>query len=337
MGTSDANESFRVPTPVEVLDVNFQPIEDLPPSLPRRPFPWLPVLLLLLTLLSTLAVGAEYATSYDQGLNAFSENSDPFHVMLQPLLHPRLLLLGAPFSLTLLLILTAHEFGHFFACKYYGIDVSYPYFLPFPTLFGTLGAFIRIRAPITTRRALFDIGVAGPIAGFVIAVPAMAYAVAVSKIVPDMQADNSIVFGNPLVVQIFLRLFHPGADSATLLLSPVGRAAWFGLLATALNLMPAWQLDGGHIVYSLTADKHQRISLTVSLALFAWGLYSSHGLDGVTWLVWGFAMLVLSLRFKHPPVFDRWQQLNAARKLWAIVALMMLILCFTPWPVVSAQ
>ncbi len=142
--------------------------------------------------------------------------------------------------------------GHFFACKIYGIDASYPYFLPAPTLVGTFGAFIRIRSPITTRRALFDIGIAGPIAGFAIAAPAMALGVAASKIIPGTEEHAEIIFGNPLLMQMFVAIFHPGADPLGLLLHPIGRAAWVGCLVTALNLLPAWQLDGGHIMYALT-------------------------------------------------------------------------------------
>jgi Zn-dependent protease len=332
MGFSDANETGAGRIPVEVLDVNFQPIKEFPPERTRRPLPWLPVLLFVLTLLSTLAVGSEFASSYAQNAEPFNGEDNPFSIMLHPLTHPKLLLLGVPFSLTLLAILMAHEMGHFFACKYYGIEVSYPYFLPAPSLFGTFGAFIRIRSPITTRRALFDIGIAGPIAGFVLAVPAVAYAISVSKIVPNAQTDASMIFGNPPIMRAFIALFHPGVDPSTLLLSPVGRAAWFGLFATALNLIPAWQLDGGHLVYSLTADKHQRISILVSLVLIAMGIYYWH-----VWVFWGFAMLVLSLRFKHPPVFDRWQPLNAARKLWAIGALLIFAACFTLWPVIVSQ
>jgi Zn-dependent protease len=332
MGSSDANERRPGPTPVEVLDVDFQPIDESPPARPRLPIRWLPVLLFLLTLLSTLAVGSEFASSYALNAEPFSGDDNPFSIMLHPLAHPKLLLLGVPFSFTLLTILMAHEMGHFFACKYYGIEVSYPYFLPAPSLFGTFGAFIRIRSPITTRRALFDIGIAGPIAGFVLAVPAAAYAIAVSKVVPNAQVDASMVFGNPPIIRAFVEMFHPGTDPSALLLSPVGRAAWFGLFATALNLIPAWQLDGGHIVYSLTADKHQRVSILVSLILIAMGIYYWH-----VWVFWGFAMLVLSLRFKHPPVFDRWQPLNAARKLWAIGALVIFLACFTLWPVIVSQ
>ena len=209
--------------PLEVLDAQFQDVIDLPPLRPIRKPPFWPALILfLVTLVSTLAVGAEFALSYAHNVAPFSGDENPLTMMMAPLQHPRLLLLGIPFSLTLLGILLMHELGHYFTCKYYGIDVSYPYFIPAPTLFGTFGAFLRIRSPITTRRALFDIGIAGPIAGFVVAVPLMAYAIASSKIVPGAQADAGIVFGNPPLMRIFIELFHPGTDPATLLLSPVG-------------------------------------------------------------------------------------------------------------------
>jgi membrane-associated protease RseP (regulator of RpoE activity) len=206
--------------------------------------------------------------------------------------------------------------------------VSYPYFIPSPFLFGTFGAFLRIRSPITTRRALFDVGVAGPIAGFIVAVPLMAYAIAVSKIVPGAQQNADIVFGYPPLMRIFIEMFHPGADATSVLLHPIGQAAWVGLFATALNLLPCWQLDGGHILYSLASKKHKEISLAVALSLIAMGIYLWHG-----WGLWGIVLLILSLRFRHPPVYDRWEELNASRKLLAIVAVAIFALCFTPWPV----
>lgn len=317
--------------PVEILDSRFPSMADLRPILPprRRPF-WPALILFVLTVFSTLAVGSEFARSYAQDEAPFSGDQNPFAMMLYPLEHPRLLLMGVPFSFTLLAILLAHELGHYFACKLYGIDVSYPYFIPAPTLFGTFGAFIRIRSPITTRRALFDVGLAGPVVGFVIAVPAMAYAIASSKIVPEAQANAAILFGNPPLMWIFMKLFHPGVNVSSLLLAPVGRAAWVGLFATALNLLPAWQLDGGHIVYSLASERHRKISLAVSLGLLAMGIYWWHG-----WAIWGILLLVLSLRFRHPPLLDRWEPLTPSRRMWAVAAALIFLLCFTPWPAIT--
>ena len=290
----------------------------------RRPL-WLALILFLLTVLSTLAVGSEFARSYALDQEPFSGDQNPLALMLIPFEQPRLLLLGIPFSFTLLTILFAHEMGHYVACKIYGIDVSYPYFIPAPTLFGTFGAFIRIRSPITTRRALFDVGIAGPVAGFLLAVPAMAFAVATSKVVPGVEKNAAILFGNPPLAHFFIALFHPHVNPNWVLLNPVGRAAWVGLFATALNLLPAWQLDGGHIIYSLASKSHQRISIIVGLALIAIGRMSS------LWYAWGVLVLILTLRFRHPPVYDYWEPLDAPRRLWAVVALAMFLLCFTPW------
>jgi Zn-dependent protease len=316
--------------PVEVLEMHFPPLVETPPPprSRRRPL-WPALILFILTLISTLAVGSEFARSYARKEQPFSGNENPFSMMLYPLEHPRLLLLGIPFSFTLLGILLAHELGHYFACKLYDIDVSYPYFIPAPTLFGTFGAFIRIRSPIPTRRALFDVGLSGPVVGFLIAVPAMAYAIASSKIVPGSQASAPIVFGNPPLMRILISLFHPGVDPNSILLHPIGRAAWMGLFATALNLFPVWQLDGGHIVYSLASQYHRRISIIVSLALIALGTQDP------LWYGWGGILLLLSLRFRHPPLLDRWEPLTPSRRLWAAGAVAIFLLCFTPWPATS--
>jgi membrane-associated protease RseP (regulator of RpoE activity) len=208
--------------------------------------------------------------------------------------------------------------------------VSYPIFIPAPNLFGTFGAFIRIRSPFPTKRALFDVGIAGPIAGFVVAIPAIAYSIATAKIVPDAQAGSDLLLGMPLLIRIFAALLQPNVPIRWLLLNPVGCAAWFGLLATALNLLPIWQLDGGHILYSLANEGHRRISIALSLVLIALGVYAWLG-----WALWGFILLVLTLRFRHPPVMNRWEALDGSRRLLAVVAVAIFVLCFTPWPVMT--
>jgi len=324
---SEGNGHTR--TPVEILDIPFAPPADFRPPRPPRDSLWLPLILFLLTVVSTLAVGAEFGLSYAQNREPFSGYQDPFAMMLLPFQHPALLALGIPFSFTLLLILFTHEMGHYVACRIYGIDASYPYFIPAPTLFGTFGAFIRIRSAITTRRALFDVGLAGPVAGFVVALPALAYGVATSRIVPGAEESSAVVFGHPLLTRMLSALFHPNLDVSWLLLNPVGRAASIGLLVTALNLLPAWQLDGGHIMYSLTSARHARVSLIVSMGLIGLGIVAWHG-----WATWGVILLILSLRFRHPPVYDQWQPLDPARRSWAVGALVIFALCFTPWPVV---
>jgi membrane-associated protease RseP (regulator of RpoE activity) len=330
MHTQDNGGNGHNRIPAEIMELHFPPIVEVSPAPPRRRPLWPALILFLLTVVSTLAVGSEFARSYALNQEPFSGDENPLAMMVVPFTHPHLLLLGVPFSFTLLGILLAHELGHYFACKLYGIDASYPYFIPAPTLFGTFGAFIRIRSPITTRRALFDVGIAGPIVGFLVAVPAMAFAIATSKIVPGAQADAAILFGNPPLMRLLIAAFHPSVDPAWLLLHPVGRAAWVGLFATALNLLPVWQLDGGHIVYSLASERHRRISLAASLGLIALGMYSWRG-----WALWGVVLLLLSLRFRHPPLFDRWQPLDPARRMWAVAALVIFLLCFTPWPVTN--
>jgi Zn-dependent protease len=315
--------------PVEILDLGYPQVIELPPPRPvwrRKPL-WPALILFFVTLVTTLAVGSGFAISYSHSVAPFSGDENPFAAIVAPLAHPHLLVLGIPFSLALLGFLMAHEMGHYIACQIYGIDVSYPYFIPSPFLFGTFGAFLRIRSPIATRRALFDVGIAGPIAGFVVAVPLMAYAISISKIVPGVQQNADIVFGQPLLMKIFMGMFHPGADPSSLLLHPIGQAAWVGLFATALNLLPCWQLDGGHILYTLASRKHKEISLAVSLGLIGMGIRWWHG-----WGLWGIILLILSLRFRHPPVYDRWEPLDAGRKLLAILAAAIFVLCFTQWP-----
>lgn len=330
MNEHESNDHSAVPA--EIIDVQFRPVAESWVVRPRRPARkrplWPALTLFVLTAISTLAVGSEFASSYAAGREPFTGNLGLFGAMAQPLIHPGLLLLGIPFSFTLMGILLAHELGHYFACRFYGIDASYPYFIPAPTLFGTFGAFIAIRSPITTRRALFDVGFSGPIVGFLLALPAMAYGISASKIVPGVQGTALFVFGSPLLQRIFMAWFHPGVPASSVLLSPVARAAWVGLFATALNLLPIWQLDGGHIVYSVASKHHHRISLAVSLGLTALGLYYWGG-----WVFWGLLLLVLSLRRAHPPLMDRWEPLDSGRRAWAVVALAMFILCFTPWPV----
>lgn len=314
--------------PVEVLDSRFPPLPELPRvSPPKPPAFWLALVLFLLTVLSTLSVGCEFALSFAQNREPFSGNQDPFALMLVPFQHPHLLVLGVPFSFTLLVILMAHEMGHFVACRIYGIDATYPYFIPAPTLFGTFGAFIRIRSPITTRNALFDVGISGPIVGFILVAPALAYGVAAAKIVPGAQNGTDFLFGDPPLLRIFKSLFHPNINPGAVLIHPIGWAAWIGMFATALNLLPVWQLDGGHILFSVAPDKHRQASLAVALTLVGLGIYAWRG-----WLLWGFILTILSLRYRHPPFYDPWEKLDPKRRILTVVAIVIFILCFTPWP-----
>ena len=282
------------------------------------------ILLFLFTVVSTLAVGAQFAQDYAQGVAPFTDDFAPWHSLTSM----RTLLLGLPFSFTLMSILLAHELGHFFACRYYGIAASYPYFIPFPTIFGTMGAFIRIRSPILNRKALFDVGISGPIVGFIFAVPALALAILYSKVAPGANGNADLIFGTPLLMRGLTRLLRPGIDPSALLLDPIGRAAWVGLFSTGLNLMPIGQLDGGHILFSLSNENHRRISLLAVLLLLPLARFFWPG-----WYVW--AALALLFGFRHPVLLDRWEPIDGKRRIWALVALAIFILCFMPAPVLE--
>jgi membrane-associated protease RseP (regulator of RpoE activity) len=283
------------------------------------------VVLFLLTLISTLVVGASFAASYALGE---SPSIDAFFSMYGTLLRdPQILLTGVPFAFTLLGILLAHELGHYFACRYYGILASYPYFIPAPTLIGTLGAFIRIRSPIQNRKALFDVGLAGPVVGFLFAIPALAVAIAYSRVIPLSQGHPDVVFGAPLALRILLAILRPGLPPSELLLHPVGRAAWVGLFATTLNLLPGGQLDGGHILYAAASKYHKRITLVLALLLVPLGYLFWSG-----WYLW--AALLLALGFRHPPLLYQWEPLDRSRLIWTAIAVLIFILTFMPTPVI---
>lgn len=278
--------------------------------------------LFALTVFTTLAVGAQMALDYAQDAAPYTRDFSPFGDLLHS---PRLLLQGIPFSFTLLGILLAHELGHFFACRYYGIAASYPYFIPAPTLIGTMGAFIRIRSPIVNRKALFDVGLAGPVVGFIFALPALAIAVHYSKVVPGASSGALVTFGNPLLVEMFTKWLRPGVDTRDLLLDPVGRAAWVGLFCTAMNLIPMGQLDGGHLLYTLSSEKHKPISIGVALSLLVLAKFYWPG-----WAVW--AVLPLLLGFRHPALLDRWEPLDRKRRILALAAVGIFLVCFMPKP-----
>jgi membrane-associated protease RseP (regulator of RpoE activity) len=292
------------------------------------PFHWF---LLLLTLATTLIVGAHIAMNFRLGLQPFDwELPGSFFGSLWQ--HPARLLWGIPFSFTLLSILLAHELGHYFTCRAYGIRASYPYFVPAPTLIGTLGAFILIKSRFTTRRSLFDVGISGPLAGFVLAVPALVVGVLQSRLIatPYVAATtrDTIVLGNPLALTLLAHAFHPGIRPGALLLSPVACAAWVGLVATALNLLPAGQLDGGHIVYALFGRGHKLVSRGLWLALLPLGWFCWQG-----WFVW--TALLLVLRLRHPNVLYEEPSIGPRRKILAVAALVVLVLSFVPAPFVA--
>lgn len=319
---------------VDLLERQPVPIEKyLPPPRTqwkpyntRRSFA-IAVVLFLMTLITSLATGAQFAAAFAR--NETFSGDDLFRFYAAMFSDPGLLLAGVPFALTLLGILLAHELGHWFACRKYSIVASYPYFIPAPTIIGTLGAFIRIRSPIRDRRALFDVGISGPMVGFVLAIPALIIGLLKAKIIPGVQPSSQLIFGDPLLQRLLERIVLPGVPVNSILLHPIGRAAWVGLFATALNLLPAGQLDGGHILYSVASKRHRYVTFGVALAMVP--LYIFFKWQG--WLLW--SVLLLFLGFRHPPLMDRWQTLDRKRFIWAGVALLIFLLCFMPAPVLE--
>lgn len=281
------------------------------------------VFLFGVSLLTTTVVGVVLAQSFQANRPLDVDQ----YVSIFPLLaaHPWLLLDGLPYSLTLMTILLAHELGHYFACRYYGIDASLPFFFPAPTPIGTFGAFIRIRSPIYTRRALFDVGVAGPLTGFALLLPAMAIGLAYSRVIPGIAERGDLIFGVPAIERFMELLIFPGRAAADISLHPVARAAWVGTLATALNLLPIGQLDGGHIVYSFTATKHKLLSRLFVIALVPLGIFYWRA-----WLVWAGLLFFFALR--HPVIFDV-TPLDRRRVELGILAAVLFLLTFTVIPI----
>ncbi|MGH9755444.1 MAG: site-2 protease family protein [Blastocatellia bacterium] len=238
---------------------------------------------------------------------------------------------GAIYSFTVLSILGAHEMGHYIACRWYGVRATLPYFIPIPLPpVGTFGAFIKIKSPIPSRRALFDIGIAGPLAGFVFAIPAacIAHYFAAPSSLPEV-TEGGITIHSPLLFQFFERVFNlpPMVE-----LNPVMWAAWIGVFMTALNLLPVGQLDGGHVTYAVFGRRGHRLTAWASyisvIALAAFSIKSGMW----NWVVFA-ALLTLVIRVGHPPVVDESEPLGLARILVAIIGLLVFALSFLPFPI----
>ena len=237
---------------------------------------------------------------------------------------------GVWYSGAVLGILGAHEFGHYFMCRRYGVNATLPYFIPAPTLAGTFGAVIRIRDGFPTRAALFDIGVAGPIAGFVVLVPLLILGMSWSTIVRVPENFEGMVLGTPLLFDLAARMFFDTLpEGHSLNIHPLVFAAWFGMLATALNLLPFGQLDGGHLMYALVGRRSIWVSYATVLVAIGLTLYS------MSWMVLTLMMLVMMLLFgtRHPTVWNEYDGLDRKRIAVFVFAIVMLALCFTSAPV----
>ncbi len=284
-------------------------------------------ILFFLTLCTCLVAGTQFANAYAQN-QAFSSDEflRSFTLFYK---NPLGLAVGLPFALTLLTVLLTHELGHFFACRYHHIRATYPFFVPFPNLTGTFGAFILIRSPIRTNRALFDVGASGPLVGFVFAVPALIYGVLHAKLVPGLAdpANAELIYGTPLLLRLLDALLHPGISPEALLLPPVGRAAWVGLLLTSLNLVPVAQLDGGHILRSLSPRFHRYSSFLMPAVFLLLGFLGFW----VGWYFWGVLILVMQF-LRVPPIYDP-TPLDPGRRWGALLALLVFLLSFMPAPI----
>ena len=238
---------------------------------------------------------------------------------------------GLWYSLTLLAILGAHEMGHYLFCRRYNVDASLPYFIPFPLpLTGTLGAVIRIREAFPTRTVLFDIGVAGPIAGFMVLVPALFLGLSMSQILPEPTSGSGLLLGEPLLFQWAARIMFGSLEPGySINMHPMVFAAWFGMLATALNLLPFGQLDGGHITYATLGRWSTSISVVTVAAAVGMTFVSA------SWMFMTALMLLMMLVFgpRHPRVIYEFEPLGHGRRLVAVAALIILALCFTPVPI----
>lgn len=244
------------------------------------------------------------------------------------------LLNGLTFSLPLLFILLAHELGHYLVCRRYRLPCNPPYFLPAPIALGTLGAFIKIRRPIRDKRQLFDVGVGGPLAGFAALLPFLLVGVARSEVTVVAAADPSvadaILFlpGESLIMRLVTLVVHGGlAPTQALNLHPAALAAWVGLLATALNLLPLGQLDGGHILYAVFGRLQRRLAVPL------WLLLALCGILWPGWLVWCVVVAVFGLR--HPPVINEDQPLDRRRRALAALSGLIFALSFMPVPITS--
>ena len=273
------------------------------PSIPR-----IHIVLFFATILTTLMAGALM-----EGVNIY--------------LNPAGIVKGIPFSFTLMLILFTHEFGHYYYAQKHGVDATLPYFIPAPTFIGTFGAFIKIKSPIHQKRALLHIGASGPIAGFIIAVPALIIGLFLSSVVEISGGSFGIILGDSLLMKLLTVLIYPElGETQNIVLHPIAFAGWIGLLVTMLNLLPIGQLDGGHVAYAILGRKQQFVAKCTFFGLIPLSYFS------LNWLMWGLLIFILMRTTKHPPIYNMDEPLTENDKRIGYVCLAIFIMCFIPAP-----
>jgi membrane-associated protease RseP (regulator of RpoE activity) len=271
---------------------------------PGRSRPWINLLLLVATIFTTTLAGALL-----QGVNLLRNPLD--------------LVAGLPFALTLLLILGTHELGHYFMGRWHGVQVSLPYFIPVPLGLGTFGAFIQMKSPVRNRQALFDVGFAGPIAGFVVALPLLVFGLLLSDVVPASRTGMDL--GSSLVVGFLSDLLRPHGPGSAVALHPVAVAAYFGILITGFNLLPAGQLDGGHVAYAVLGSAARPVAVLTLIAMVIMGAMLWSG-----WYIW--ALLVLFTGLRHAAPLNDVTPLDMPRRLIGLGAILLFVLTFIPKP-----
>jgi membrane-associated protease RseP (regulator of RpoE activity) len=276
---------------------------------------WINILLALATFLTTTFMGA-------------------FMFGVNPIENPLSLVKGLPFSLSLMLVLGSHELGHYIVARKRGMKTSLPYFIPFPSFIGTLGAVIRHKGPIPDRRALFDVGASGPFIGLVVSI--VITAVGLSLPVPAYPSEGEkLMIGLP---PLFLLVAKISVGSIPEYMHPVAFAGWIGMFVTLLNLIPVGQLDGGHMVRAMLGRKASLISRTFPFLLIILGVVSGmvYGESSSIWIFWGIFTMLFSLA-DHPPPLDDEIEIDTGRKLFGIVVFILGIMSFTPLPLMYVQ
>ncbi|MCE5312234.1 MAG: site-2 protease family protein [Nitrospiraceae bacterium] len=272
-----------------------------------RKIPWTHIILFIVTFITTLIAGA-----MNTGADLLAD--------------PGRIVEGMPFAIALMTILLVHESSHYIASKLHRTEATLPYFIPAPSIIGTFGAFIKMRSPIASREALIDIGASGPLAGFIVSVAASVIGLSMSEVVRIESPEDAFGLGDSmlfgLLVKIIVGSIPAGHD---ILLHPIAFAGWIGLFITSMNLIPIGQLDGGHVAYALFGERQRFLSKVLVAVLALLGLFFWPG-----WMVWAVAMLILGI--KHPPVVYWHEPLGRARRFVSFASLLVFVVTFMPVP-----